>query len=258
MSGTTPVDDGAPLMDIEREARRVLGAAQRANITSRLLGGIAIAMLATKPIPAPLRRTYADIDLIVKRDHAARLRSLLERLGYVANQRFNNLHGERRLLFYDEINGRQLDVFIEVFKMCHELPLRERLDLVPDTLPPADLLLTKLQIVEINRKDLLDLIALLALCEIGSAPAPEVIDLPRLIAITSHDWGWYTTVADNLARVPALAGEVFEAEDAALVTQRVAVIQEEIQKAPKSLGWKVRSRVGRRVSWYDLPEEVAR
>lgn len=248
----------APLEDIEREARRVLAASAAEGITVRVLGGLAIAMLATGPIPEPLRRDYGDIDIAVSRADARRLTSVLERLGYEANLRFNNLHGSRRLLFYDRKNGRQLDVFVGAFKMCHELALDRRLAAVPETLAPADLLLTKLQIVEVNPKDLADAATLLYECEIGESDTPRTINIARLVDVMSKDWGWYTTVSDNLAAVADLARDRLSPQDAQTVVRRIDAINTGVERAPKSVSWKLRARVGRRVQWYELPEEVAR
>ena len=77
------------------------------------------------------------------------------------------MHGARRLLFYDEPNRRQVDVFVGTFEMCHTLPVADRLDVEPLTLPAADLLMTKLQIVRLNEKDRNDAYALLLALEVG-------------------------------------------------------------------------------------------
>ncbi len=246
-----------PLASVDGEAIRLLEAAVREGLPLRVLGGVAIAILARGAIPKPLQRTYADIDLMVKREDGPRARSLLVALGYEADRGFNSLHGSRRLLFYDLANSRRLDVFVGVFKMCHELDLKDRLELVPYTLAPADLLLTKLQIVELNQKDLIDIVSLLHVCGIGERPRPDTIDLPRVTLVTSADWGWYTTVTDNLGRVAPFATQVLIEDVAAVVAGRVQAIQQAIERAPKSLGWKVRARVGRRLQWYELPDEVA-
>ena len=256
MSEQTPSQ--APLADIAAEARRLLEAASREQVTIRLIGGVAIALLAQGPIPEPLRRSYGDIDLVTRREDVPRLRALLEGLGYTANRRFNSLHGAHRLLYYDEVNARQLDIFVSAFKMCHELDLNGRLQLAPQTLAPADLLLTKLQIVEINRKDLLDAITLLHKCPVTEQAQPGAIDLARLAEVAGKDWGWYTTLTDNLARIPPVVAETLEGTDAALIVQRVEAIRAALEQAPKSLGWKMRAGIGRRVQWYELPEEVAR
>jgi hypothetical protein len=219
---------------------------------------VAIGILAGKALPEPLRRSYADIDLVVRREDGGRARSLLTKLGYEADRGFNSLHGSTRLLFYDLANSRRLDVFVGVFRMCHELDLGGRLELAPSTLTPADLLLTKLQIVELNHKDLIDVMTLLHISAIGDRPETGTIDLPRLEHVTGADWGWHTTVTDNLERVSNAAGELLIQDDAAIVRNRAQDIRQAIERAPKSLGWKVRARVGRRMQWYELPEEVAR
>ena len=242
---------------VESEATRLLEAAGREGLPMRVLGGVAITILARQSLPKPLQRTYADIDLVIKREDGPRARSLFVALGYEADRSFNSLHGSRRLLFHDIANSRRLDVFVGVFKMCHELDLEGRLELVPLTLAPADLLLTKLQIVELNQKDLLDIVSLLHVCGVGDTARSDTIDLPRLAVVTGGDWGWYTTVSDNLARVAPAAAELLVAGDAAVVAGRVDAIQQAIERAPKSLAWKVRARVGRRLQWYELPDEVA-
>lgn len=257
-SGEDIAGPGSALEDIEQEARRVLATAAAEGITVRVLGGLAIAMLAGKPIPEPLRRTYADIDIAVPRADSRRVAAMLERLGYEANQRFNNLHGSRRLLFYDRKNNRQLDVFVGAFKMCHELALDRRLDAVPDTLASADLLLTKLQIVEVNPKDLADAATLLYECEIGESDTAGTINTNRLVDVMSKDWGWYTTVSDNLVAVADLTRQRLAAQEAETVIGRIETINAAVERAPKSVSWKLRARVGRRVQWYELPEEVAR
>jgi putative nucleotidyltransferase-like protein len=239
------------------EATRLLEAAGRERLPLRVLGGVAIAILARQSLPKPLQRTYADIDLVVKRNDGPRARTFLVALGYEPDRSFNSLHGSRRLLFYDLTNSRRLDVFVGVFKMCHELDLESRLELVPLTLAPADLLLTKLQIVELNQKDLVDIVSLFYVCGVGDEARPDAIDLSRLAVVTGGDWGWYTTVSDNLARVAPAAAQLLIADDAAVVASRVEAIRQAIERAPKSFAWKLRARVGRRLQWYELPDEVA-
>src|SRR5260370_36125273 len=142
------------------------------------------------------------MDWVAGREDTPRTRALLERLGYSANRRFNNLQRARRLLYYDEANGRQLDVFVGAFRMCHELELAGRLELAPETLTPADLLLSKLQVVEINRKDLVDAITLLHACPVVErmrAGAAE-LDLERLSDVAGRGWGRYTPPPAHMRR----------------------------------------------------------
>jgi hypothetical protein len=245
----------APLADIEAEAVRLVDGLAAAGQTARLIGGLAVAQHRHGAVPPELAREYGDIDVVVPPGPSAPFREAMEALGYVPNKRFNNLRGDRRMLFYDEPNERQVDVFVGRFDMCHGLELRDRLDTGTRTLFPSDLLLTKLQVVEINRKDLLDALTLVLTHELGD-DAADALDVGRLVAVTAGDWGWFTTFTDNLRRLPGLAAEVLAPDAASTASLRVDTVLQALTEAPKGLRWKARSKVGRKVKWYELPEEV--
>jgi hypothetical protein len=246
-----------PLADIEAEAVRLVDGLAERRQRVRLIGGLAIAEHRHAAIPQALARGYGDIDVVVGPAAGAPFREAMEALGYVGNKRFNNLRGDRRMLFYDERNGRQIDVFVGRFDMCHGIDLRDRLDTGNRTLFPTDLLLTKLQVVEINRKDQLDALTLLLTHDVvAGADGVDALEAGRLVQVTAGDWGWFTTVTDNLRRLPGLAQEVLDHAQAAAVTARVEVLLEAAEGAPKSLRWKARAKVGRKVKWYELPEEM--
>jgi hypothetical protein len=235
------------LPDIELEARRVLDAT--ADVPLRLLGGLAIA-LAT-PGERLLPRAYKDIDFIAP---AGTKRTLLARfaaLGYGGDERRNELQGHRRLLFWDEAHERQVDVFVGGFEMCHTLPLAERIDVAADTLPLADLLLTKLQVFALNDKDQRDVLTLLYHHEL------DAIDAPYVANLCARDWGLWKTATLNLERVRAgLPRYALRPEQEALLSERLDALRREIDAAPKTRRWKLRARVGERVRWYEEPEEV--
>jgi len=248
-----------PVADITEEARQVLAGCRAQDVTARLIGGLAVAWHQHEPTPPELQRSYADIDIVIGRKEGRAAGHALLQLGYVPNERFNALHGDRRLLFYDLANDRQLDVFVGTFAMCHALDLSSRLNMLPDTLSIADLLLTKLQIVEVNSKDLIDALQLLRNHAVGreDKPGMDELSLDRLCAVTSSDWGWYTTLSDNLAKAVAFALDKLDERDCSTVASRAEEIQQAIDQAGKSLRWKARSRIGRHSRWYELPEEVA-
>ena len=248
-----------PAADIVEEARHLLAGCAAQNAHARLIGGLAAAWHLHIPTPPELQRSYGDIDIVIGRKEGRQAKAALLELGYVPNDSFNALHGDRRLLFYDKVNGRQLDVFVGVFSMCHTLDLSGRLTLLPDTLCVADLMLTKLQIVEINAKDLVDAAQLLRNHELGRADQPGLdhVSLDRLCAVTSTDWGWYTTMSDNLAKLVTFAQDALAGPGRSAVAGRAQAIQQAIDQAGKSLRWKARARLGRRSPWYELPEEVA-
>lgn len=243
--------------DILLEAERVVNAARSASVDIRLIGGLAIARRCRSAVTHPkLMRPYRDIDLVARQKSRGAVTDLLQELGYLGDERFNNLHGHARLLFYDANRERQIDVFLGVFRMCHTLDLSDRLLPGYDCVPLADLALTKLQIVEINEKDTRDLAALFLDHELGEPEATGIIDVGRLKAVCCDDWGFYTTVTDNLERVAAICADYLSAAEQAVLAARLAQVAAELERATKSLKWRLRSRVGRRATWYELPEEV--
>jgi hypothetical protein len=246
----------SPLADVVAEGRRLV---ESSSLPVRLLGGVGVALHDHRPVPAALERGYGDLDLVVPPKSSRATTAALTTAGYEPNERFNALHGAQRMLFYDTDNKRQVDVFVGTFSMCHRLDLSDRLGEHPYSLDAADLLLTKLQIHEINRKDLVDAVRLLISHEnadIGGAGTPDAMSLDRLRSVTSTDWGWYTTVTDNLHLVRTAAVDLLDPQEAAVVEARADAIDESLNAAPKSMRWKARSVVGRKTAWYELPEEV--
>ncbi len=242
--------------EVVAEGRRLVEVFGADGLPVRLLGGLGIRLIAADRFPMALDREYKDIDLVTGSKNGRKLAQALVEQGYVANKTFNSMHGARRLLFYDEGNGRQLDVFVGTFEMCHVLPIGERLDVVPVTLPGADLLLTKLQIVKLNLKDRLDMYALLAALEVAERD-DGAINSAWVARLCSKDWGLYRTIQLNLERLrEGIADAPLEAAERAAIVSRVEQIEGAIEAAPKGAKWKMRARVGDKVRWYEDPEEV--
>ncbi len=169
------------------------------------------------------------------------------------------MHGAKRLLYHAPDDGFQVDVFLDVFDMCHRLDLKERLDVEDFTLPAAELLLTKLQIAKLNRKDVDDTLMLLFDHELGDGDGPFRLNGARLDELCGADWGLYTTISDNLAKVSDMVPEcVNDGVVAAKLSSRIEDLQSRLVAAPKTVGWRLRAQVGRRKKWYQLPEEVVR
>jgi hypothetical protein len=244
--------------DIAAEARRIIAAANQRGITLRLLGGLAIHLHASSATHRAFARTYPDIDLTTPRAEGQAAEKLLGDLGYAPNKSFNLLNGATRLLFYDEAYNRQIDVFVGGFEMCHRLPITERLKAEPLTLPLAELLLTKLQIVQINEKDLRDVLVLLLDHPLG-ATDEETINVPRVQQLCGQDWGLWKTVTINLDKLRAfVAGAALEEPATSLIQTRIDQLRQSLDDAPKSFKWKTRAAIGERLPWYELPEEVRR
>lgn len=246
----------ATLPDPVHEARRVLGAAGGAGVPLRAIGGVAIRLRGNGAFPPGLAREYGDIDLVTAKGSSGAVSQLLGGLGYLAEQRFNALHGSRRLLFIDERHGRHLDVFVGAFEMCHSLPVAARMHVDPMTIPPAELLLTKLQVIELNRKDLGDALALLLVEEIREAD-DDGINAAEVARLCAADWGLWRTCKQNLERLETEVGTFELSVDAAATArERVARLWARIEAEPKPSKWRLRDRIGDRKRWYEEPEEA--
>jgi hypothetical protein len=248
----------------EREApvvaagRAIVAAAAARSIPVRLVGGVAIWLRGSAAARAALGRGYPDIDLVAHRRQSRGLRAVLEDEGLAPERVFNAAHGARRLLYHAP-GGWQVDVFLDTFEMSHTLDLGARLEAEPETLAAAELLLTKLQVAEINAKDLSDIAMLLWDHEPGDADGPGRLNLAPITARCATDWGLYTTATDNLSACAARLGDlVASPADRDRIAGRARVVARAVADVPKSLSWRARARVGRRARWYQLPEEVSR
>jgi hypothetical protein len=241
------------------EARQICEQAEAGGVQVRLLGGIAIWLRSPAGVRAALGRDYGDIDLVTVRKQAKGLRALLESRGYVPDKMFNATQGDRRLYYHAADGSYHLDVFIDRFVMSHELELGRRLETEPIVLPAAELLLTKLQIAELNRKDAADTAMLLLGHELADHDGPGLLNIAYVAEVCGEDWGFYTTLTDNLAKTEALLADlVSEADQRQVVADRIERLLAELEAAPKTRGWRRRARIGRRMRWYETPDEATR
>lgn len=248
--------DLATLPDVGEEARRILAAVQENGLPLRLAGGTAFMLRCPHAQRPPLVRAHGDLDFIGLSSATKPIQDLFSLLGYAANQRFNSLHSRERLLFSDGSRGRDVDVILDHFRMCHVIDLRDRLDADQNTLSLIDLLLCKLQVVQLNEKDVRDVQALLLDFPVGKGEGDK-INLDRLCNLLSQDWGLCHTVQINLERVRASAGGIgLTSLEEGQIGHQVESLLHAIDSFPKSLRWKARAQIGERLPWYDLPDEV--
>jgi hypothetical protein len=259
------------LADPLAEALRIVDLADERGLQVRLMGGMAVRAHAPD-WPHRTRRVEVDLDFATRaRDRPAFFR-LLEEAGYTADKRHNALFGGAQGYFMDVARRRPVDVLVDKLEMCHRIEFGNRLAASRPTLPLAELLLSKLQIVKINRKDVLDALILLAEHPLGpddGAPDSSLglgsISVPRILSFTSNDWGWWRTVTGNLDRLSAYLAADLQPEDLDLGAGRrtrldpgeqIRELRAAIDAAPKSTKWKLRARVGEKLVWYQEPEEV--
>jgi hypothetical protein len=242
-------------LDVVAEGQRLLARAEAEGVPLRLLGGVAIKLRAPGDLPPVFARSYADLDFATRKKTGGSAAELLRADGYEPHVAFNALHGGDRLLFFDNEHDRQVDVFVGSFSMCHKIPLDERIEVDQTSIPIAELLLTKLQVIELNEKDVRDALALLHDHPLGDEDG-EALNAARVAALCADDWGLWRTITGNLVACRAFA-DTYDVPERATLDERLDGLLERIEAEPKTRAWKFRAKIGERKRWYDLPEEVA-
>lgn len=243
------------LEDIVAEGERLLGLAAEDGVQTRLLGGVAVRLQAPT-LPQVFDRQYKDLDFAAPKGGANAADRLLRGAGYEPHTAFNALNQKERMLFFDTEHDRQVDVFVGAFRMCHEIPFGDRLALQDRTVPLAELLLTKLQIIELNEKDVRDTLLLVHGHEVADRDG-DAINGGRIAELCAADWGLWRTITANVAKVLEHAPDYDLPDgDRERMAGRLQEVLDRIEAQPKTRGWKLRAKVGERKRWYELPEEV--
>jgi hypothetical protein len=244
-------------IELAAEARRLIDLATEQGLVLRLLGGLAIQLL-TPELPARTR-TGQDLDFGSVRSSRKGLTALLEQQGFVGDRNFNALYGDKQMYFTHGETGLAVDVMVDKLHMCHTVEFAGRATELPYTLSPTDLLLSKLQIVELNDKDLDDILRLLVHFPLVEGGGGDGIELGVIASLVGDDWGWWKTISLNLDRISARLADGSPDAIAAGAHDPAAAVQtlrSTLADAPKSRRWKLRDRVGERKRWYELPEET--
>lgn len=248
---SSPEDDPLP------EAVALVEGAARAGLKLRLLGGLGVRVLC--PDFPPRLRPGQDMDLACASKGRRDVAAYLESSGCVPDKMFNSLNGDRQM-YFTAPSGRPVDVMVDRLVMCHTLDFRGSFGNSSHTLDPADLLLSKLQIFELNAKDARDITHLLSGVPVADKASEPVIHTRRFGEVLGSDWGWWRTTTGNLEKLPKLVAENPEMVPPQArfdPLAQAAQLLDVARSAPKSVKWKLRANVGDRVRWYELPEEVA-
>jgi len=248
--------DAAELLTAE--ARRILAAAGEAGAALRLTGSIAVQARCPRFGHLARRdRAFHDIDFAGYKREAKRVQQLLSGLGYVEDREVAVVSEGARAIYRHGANGLHVDVFFDRLDFCHVIGLQGRLEADQPTLPLAELLLGKLQIVQITEKDLLDSAVLLL--EHGYAEDDrEAINLARLARLCAEDWGLWRTASINLEKLERFAaghGPLTD-EDRRRLGAQTALLRGRLAAEPKPLAWRMRAKVGDRMKWYKDVDEV--
>src|SRR5579862_6172512 len=152
-AGVGPAGDPLP------EAMALVRGAADGGHRLKILGGLGVRVLC--PDFPPRQRAGQDIDFACLGKNRRKLAEQLESLGCEPDKRFNNLNGDRQM-YFNAPSGRPIDVMVDRLTMCHTLDFRPAFGRLPLTVDAIDVLLSKLQIVELNEKDVRDTLQLLA------------------------------------------------------------------------------------------------
>lgn len=235
------------------EALRIIKEANQQGIILRLMGAIAIRLHSPEHayLHEKLGRFITDIDFVAYEKQSSKIEKFLEAQNYTRRILSYSYALGGRMIFINNTNGRQIDVFLDRLEMCHKIEYKKRLEIDSPTVPLAELLLQKMQIVKISEKDIIDTTMLLLAHDIGDTD-DNTINVKYISKILSKEWGFYYTVTTNLRKVASLMREfeVLEETDKEIVDRRVEELIKRIDKEPKSRSWKLRARVGTSKKWY--------
>ncbi|MBI2763849.1 MAG: hypothetical protein HYX54_08895 [Chloroflexi bacterium] len=255
-------DQNAFIIDraaLEHEVGRVIGAVEAAGPRIRVLGSIGVALHCPDAhllLPA-FERAYADIDFAAYRSDSRAISGAIAGLGYIEARDVYIASEGLRAIFENPVSRIHLDVFYDRLEFCHVIPLAGRLEVDTPTIPLAELLLSKLQIVKLNEKDVVDIILLLLDHELG-ADDEDTIDVGRIARLAAEEWGLWRTLTMNLAKVTVLAATYPQLRDEqrARVAAAVTELKGTIDTIPKPFAWRMRDRVGDRRQWWTDVDEV--
>jgi hypothetical protein len=254
----------AAFKDFEKEITRIIAEADKRKIPLRIMGGAAIRMHCPKhaDLYEKLKRAPKhDMDFVTYSKFRPITKDLFVKLGYepYISLMLTGATGRHRQIFNDKEGNKAIDVFLDKLEMCHVIDYRNRLEVDTPTVPLAELLLQKLQIVQTNEKDIQDTMILLIEHDLGKGDKEEV-NLDYVAKVLANEWGFWYTVTTNCGKVKEFLAkyEPLTKQDKGVVTERINRLQDRIDKEPKTLQWKIRSKVGPSAKWYNVVEEVDR
>jgi hypothetical protein len=251
--------DQAEREKFENELKRILNASSKAGLILRVIGSLAFQMHCPRHgyLQQAMGRAYTDIDFAAYRKHTKEIHVLMAGLGYVEDREVYIVSEGDRAIFNNPETGLHVDVFYEKLDFCHVISWNGRLEVDDPTIPLAEMVLEKMQIVKINEKDVIDTIMLLMEHPLGNTDT-ETINIERIAYLCAQDWGLWRTTTMNLGKVKqlALGYPQLTDEQKQHVSAQIDEALQRIDKEYKSLAWRLRARVGDRVKWYKEVDEV--
>lgn len=243
----------------ENELKAILKASDDAGILMRVIGSLAFQMHCPQfgYLQAAMGRAYTDIDFGAYSKQNKQITEMMMKMGYVENREVFIASEGERAIFDKPGTGLHVDVFYEKLDFCHAIYWKDRLEVDSPTIPLTELLLEKMQIVQINEKDIIDTIMLLLEHPLGDTDK-ETINIKLAAELCAKEWGLWRTTTMNLDKVKQLAHHYTQLTDEQKnkVTLQVNATVKRLNDEPKPLAWRIRDRVGDRVKWYKEVDEV--
>jgi hypothetical protein len=264
-----------------RESVAVVEAARQRNVSLRILGSLAIYAHSVH-VPECItvfhrlgrveegKPLFTDLDLAGYAKQGRFISGLFKDLRFKSDDVVNGFFGDRRLIYYEGAGKFHVDVFLDKLEFSHDVlfgskPGEGRLELDFPTISLADIVLEKLQIHHIARKDLVDLIILFLGHDLrgNEAEDPELIDDEYLCEVLGDDWGFWHESLQNIEKTRQLlhffeqSGRL-EMDQFAKARDRLATLEQRLHATSKTRKWEKRSRAGTSKPWYREVEEVVR
>ncbi len=254
---------GEIIDDLVQEALRIHDAAEQIGLPLRIMGCIAYRIKSPQYVQLheAMGREITDIDFIGYYKNQHKIINLFrDDLGYQYVMPGFIRATMMRELFTNPKTGGHVDVFYDVLDFCHKIEFKksDRLSKDNPTITLGDLFLEKTQIVEINAKDLKDLVILFLANDISDTDDDTKINGSYITNIMSDDWGFYYTCTTNLKKlldfVPTV--NVLSQAQRQLVVSRSQKLLDMIEAVPKTGAWKRRATVGTSKRWYQVVHDI--
>jgi hypothetical protein len=259
------------------DAVRIVNQAQEAGLTVRLLGAMAVKIQAGTHADLFYKlnrlgsegKTFTDIDLVAYSRQRSKLHKFLQdALRYKLDQYAILMHGRDRTILHHPEGKYSIDVFFDRLSYSHEIdfgsdPDNGRLSLDPVTISPTDLVLEKIQIHEINEKDIKDLVTLFASCQNSDQEGRGRVNRKHIGQLLANDWGFWHDANLNLDKVTHFACKYkdegkLDTERLGIILTRIEELKKTIEETPKTKQWKKREKDGTRKKWWNDVEERTR
>jgi hypothetical protein len=211
---------------------------------------------------------FTDLDLMAYSKQMNDIKKFFESLGYIPDRMINVVFAGKRMIFYHPQGKYHIDIFFNKLEFSHDVPFGDspekgRLKLSFPAITPTDVVLEKLQIHFINRKDIIDLIVMFLSHELSQQDDKGVINKKYIAQLLANDWGFWYDAKENLKKVKEIANYLvknnsIKEEEEEIIAKRVEELIKAIDDEPKTKNWEKRAKKGTKEKWYKDVEEIVR